>query len=35
MSFGWQEWSVLKPDVSGPAGVNKIDAALAPIQSSL
>src|ERR1700730_11469927 len=23
MSFGWQEWSVLTPDVSGPAGVNR------------
>jgi NADPH-dependent curcumin reductase CurA len=35
MSFGWQEWSVLTPDVSGPAGVNKIDPNLAPIESSL
>jgi NADPH-dependent curcumin reductase CurA len=35
MSFGWQEWSVLTPDVSGPAGVNKIDPKLAPIESSL
>ena len=35
MSFGWQEWSVLTPDVFGPAGVNKIDPALGPIESSL
>jgi NADPH-dependent curcumin reductase CurA len=35
MSFGWQEWSVLTPDVFGPSGVNKIDAKLAPIESSL
>jgi NADPH-dependent curcumin reductase CurA len=35
MSFGWQEWSVLTPDVFGPAGVNKIDPNLAPIESSL
>ena len=35
MSMGWQEWSVLTPDVVGPAGVNKIDAKLAPIESSL
>jgi NADPH-dependent curcumin reductase CurA len=35
MSFGWQEWSVLTPDIFGPAGVNKIDAKLAPIESSL
>src|SRR5207253_7953883 len=35
MSMGWQEWSVLPPDVGGPAGVNKIDAKLAPIESSL
>jgi NADPH-dependent curcumin reductase CurA len=35
MSMGWQEWSVLTPDVVGPAGVNKIDPKLAPIESSL
>ena len=35
MSFGWQEWAVLTPDLPGPAGVNKVDPALAPIQSSL
>jgi NADPH-dependent curcumin reductase CurA len=35
MSFGWQEWSVLTPDVPGPAGVNRIDPNLAPIESSL
>jgi NADPH-dependent curcumin reductase CurA len=35
MSVGWQEWSVLTPDVTGPAGVNRIDPKLAPIESSL
>lgn len=35
MSMGWQEWSVLTPDIAGPAGVNKIDPKLAPIESSL
>jgi NADPH-dependent curcumin reductase CurA len=35
MSVGWQEWSVLTPDVAGPAGVNRIDPKLAPIESSL
>lgn len=35
MNFGWQEWSVLTPDVPGPAGVNKINPSLAPIESSL
>ena len=35
MSFGWQEWSVLTPEIVGPAGVNRIDPALAPIESSL
>jgi NADPH-dependent curcumin reductase CurA len=35
MSFGWQEWSVLRPDAAGPAGVNRIDPNLAPIESSL
>src|SRR6266581_4396539 len=35
MSMGWQEWSVLTPDIFGPAGVNKIDPKLAPIESSL
>lgn len=34
MSFGWQEWSVLTPEL-GPAGVNKIDPSLASIESSL
>jgi len=33
--MGWQEWSVLTPEIVGPAGVNKIDPKLAPIQSSL
>jgi hypothetical protein len=33
MSFGWQEWSVLTPDIAGPAGVNRIDPGLAPIES--
>jgi NADPH-dependent curcumin reductase CurA len=35
MSVGWQEWSVLTPDIVGPSGVNRIDPKLAPIQSSL
>ena len=35
MSFGWQEWSLLTPDVFGPAGVNKVDPKLAPIENSL
>jgi NADPH-dependent curcumin reductase CurA len=35
MSVGWQEWAVLTPDQPEPAGVNRIDPALAPIQSSL
>jgi NADPH-dependent curcumin reductase CurA len=35
MSVGWQEWSVLTPDIVGPAGVNRIDPKLAPIESSL
>jgi NADPH-dependent curcumin reductase CurA len=34
MSFGWQEWSALTPEL-GPPGVNKIDPNLAPIESSL
>jgi NADPH-dependent curcumin reductase CurA len=35
MSFGWQEWAVLTPDLPRPAGVNKIDLSLARIESSL
>jgi NADPH-dependent curcumin reductase CurA len=35
MSVGWQEWSVLTPDIAGPAGVNRVDPELAPIESSL
>jgi len=35
MSAGWQEWSVLTPDLLGPVGVNRIDPELAPIESSL
>jgi hypothetical protein len=35
MSMGWQEWSVLTPDIGGPAGVNRINPKLAPIESSL
>jgi NADPH-dependent curcumin reductase CurA len=35
MSVGWQEWAVLSPDVPGAHGVNRIDPALAPIESSL
>ena len=34
MAFGWQERSVLTPEL-GPPGVNKIDPNLAPIESSL
>jgi NADPH-dependent curcumin reductase CurA len=26
MSFGWQGWSVLTPNIFGPAGVNNTDA---------
>jgi NADPH-dependent curcumin reductase CurA len=35
MSFGWQESSLLTPGLAGPSGVNRIDAAIAPIESSL
>jgi NADPH-dependent curcumin reductase CurA len=35
MAFGWQEYSVLTPGHPGPDAVNRIDPALAPIQSSL
>ncbi|QEL23697.1 NADP-dependent oxidoreductase [Bosea sp. F3-2] len=35
MNFGWQEWVVLRPGQSGVLAVNRIDPALAPIQSSL
>ena len=35
MSVGWQEWAVLTPDLPGPAGINRIDPSLAPIESSL
>jgi NADPH-dependent curcumin reductase CurA len=35
MSFGWQEWSVLTPGLPGPSGVNKVDPAIAPVESSL
>jgi NADPH-dependent curcumin reductase len=35
MSFGWQEWSLLSPDIPGAHGVNRIDPKLAPIESSL
>ena len=34
MAFGWQEWSVLTPEL-GPPGVNKIDPNSAPIESPL
>ena len=27
MDVGWQEWSVLTPDLPGRAGVNKVDPA--------
>jgi NADPH-dependent curcumin reductase CurA len=35
MSFGWQECSLLTPGLPGASGVNRIDAAIAPIESSL
>ena len=35
MGVGWQEYAVLTPDSDGRGGVNRIDPALAPIQSSL
>ena len=35
MGFGWQEWAVLSPGRPGPEGVNRVDASLAPIESSL
>lgn len=35
MMFGWQEYAVLTPGLSGPAAVNRVDPALAPIESSL
>lgn len=35
MTFGWQEYAVLTPDLPGSAQVNKVDPALAPPQASL
>lgn len=35
MTFGWQEWVILRPGQSGPAAVNRVDPGLAPIESSL
>jgi NADPH-dependent curcumin reductase CurA len=35
MGVGWQEWSILTPDIAGRHGVNRIDPRLAPIESSL
>lgn len=35
MGFGWQEWAVLTPGAPGAGAVNRIDPALAPIESSL
>ena len=35
MAFGWQEYAVLTPDLPGPAGVNRVDPAVAPMQSAL
>jgi NADPH-dependent curcumin reductase CurA len=35
MDVGWQEWSVLTPDLPGASRVNKVDAAVAPPQASL
>lgn len=35
MYMGWQEWAVVSPGKSGPAAINKVDASIAPIESSL
>jgi NADPH-dependent curcumin reductase CurA len=35
MAFGWQEYAVLTPGLAGPAGVNRVDPEVAPIQSAL
>lgn len=35
MDVGWQEWSVLTPDLPGASRVNKVNAKLAPPQASL
>lgn len=35
MSFGWQEYAVLTPDLPGAARVNKVDPTLAPPQATL
>lgn len=35
MQFGWQEYSVLTPGLSGANSINKIDPKLAPIDSAL
>jgi NADPH-dependent curcumin reductase CurA len=35
MDVGWQEWSVLTPDLPGSSRVNKVDASVAPPQASL
>jgi NADPH-dependent curcumin reductase CurA len=35
MDVGWQEWSVLTPDLPGASRVNKVDSTLAPPQASL
>ncbi|WP_137891193.1 NADP-dependent oxidoreductase [Ramlibacter sp. 2FC] len=35
LEFGWQEFVALSPDVPGPARVNRIDPARAPVQSAL
>lgn len=35
MTVGWQEYAVLSPDLPGAAKVNKVDAALAPVQANL
>ena len=35
MNVGWQEFSVLTPDLPGSAKVNKVDTAIAPAQSTL
>jgi NADPH-dependent curcumin reductase CurA len=35
LDVGWQEYSVLTPDLPGPSKVNKVDAAVAPTQAAL
>ena len=35
MAFGWQQYAMLDPSVTGPNAVNKVDPNRAPIQSAL